>query len=96
MTSEATTRDTALRWLRRGGALLLTVLVVEYFVLRRIVNARTDMSLLSSAVPALLVVAVTLEVCSLMSYSALTRAVLRPGHRPRFEKQLRIDLTGWG
>lgn len=66
-------RDTALRWLRRGGAVILTVLLVECFVLPRIVSARTDMSLLSSADPALLLLALGLEICSPVSNGALTR-----------------------
>jgi uncharacterized membrane protein YbhN (UPF0104 family) len=86
----------ALSWLRRIGLLAITVLLVEYLVLPRVLGARADLHLFLDASPVLLVLAVLLEVASLLAYTALTRLVLCPGTRPRFGEQLRIDLPGLG
>jgi hypothetical protein len=83
-------------WLRRAGLFVITVVLLEYAVLPRVLSARGELHLLLDASPVLLVLAVALEASSLVSYTALTRVVLAPLVRPRFADQLRIDLTGLG
>ncbi|MCW2818927.1 MAG: hypothetical protein JWR42_1714 [Marmoricola sp.] len=78
------------------GALLVLVLLVEYVVLPELVGAGDDVALLSSAQPALLVVALALEVASLVCFTLLTRATLPRCGSPAFGTLLRIDLTGYG
>ncbi|QVT79800.1 Phosphatidylglycerol lysyltransferase [Nocardioides aquaticus] len=84
------------RWLRRGGLLLLTVVVVEYLVLPQLVAARAEVSLIRSATPWLLGVAVALEAVSLLCFTLLSRATLPGRSRPHFWTLLRIDLSGFG
>ena len=83
-------------WLRRVGLLAVTVLLVEYAVLPRVLDARGDLHLFLDAAPALLVLALVIESASLLAYTRLTLLVLPRGIRPRFADQLRIDLTGLG
>jgi uncharacterized membrane protein YbhN (UPF0104 family) len=89
-------RSQAWPWLRRGGLLIIAVVVIEYLVLPQLIGASEDISLLSSAEPVLLVFALALEVCSLARFTALTRATLPPIGMPSFWTLLRIDLTGYG
>lgn len=84
------------RWLRRGGLLLLTVVVVEYLVLPQLVTARAEVSLIRSATPWLLGVALALEAVSLLCFTMLSRATLPGRSRPHFGTLLRIDLSGFG
>lgn len=95
MTTSADIRSQILLWLRRGGLLILSIVVVEYLVLPQLIGASDDISLLASAQPGLLAVALALEACSLACFTALTRATLPVGC-PRFWTLIRIDLTGYG
>jgi uncharacterized membrane protein YbhN (UPF0104 family) len=83
-------------WFRRVGLFAISVALVEYFVLPRVLSARSDAHLFLDASPWLLGLAVVLESASLWAYTSLTRLVLPEGVRPRFVDQLRIDLTGLG
>jgi uncharacterized protein (TIRG00374 family) len=83
-------------WASRGGLILLTLLIVEYFVLPQLAGARSAVHLLSSVTPGFLVLGLLLELASLISYSALTRCVLPAANRPPLWTVLRIDLTGLG
>ncbi|WP_017935330.1 lysylphosphatidylglycerol synthase transmembrane domain-containing protein [Nocardioides sp. Iso805N] len=83
-------------WLRRIGLMLVALALIEYLAVPQILRASHDLTLLTDAEPWLLVVALALELCSLASYTALTRVVLPAGVRPGFLDQFRIDLTGLG
>jgi uncharacterized membrane protein YbhN (UPF0104 family) len=83
-------------WLRTVGLFAITVLLVEYVVLPRVLSTRGDLHLFLDASPVLLSMALALEAASLVSYTVLTRLVLPEGSRPPFVDQLRIDLTGLG
>lgn len=72
------------------------VLLVEYVVLPQLVGARAALDLLVAVDRTTLVVALVLEACSLLSYSALTRSLLAAPGRPAYDVLLRIDLTGLG
>ena len=89
-------RVQVLPWLRRGGLLIIAVVAVEYLVLPKLVGASGDLSLLRSAEPTLLVLALVLEMSSLTCYSLLTRASLPDTGVPAFSTLMRIDLTGFG
>ena len=82
--------------MRGVGALLLSVAVVEYFLLPRLVEARAQVSLLGDISVPLMLVALVLEAASLAAYTCLTQVLLRGGRTLSFGTQLRIDLTGYG
>jgi uncharacterized protein (TIRG00374 family) len=84
------------QWARRTGLVLVTVLIVEYFVLPQLAGARSAAHLLSRVTPGYLVVGLALELASLVSYSALTRSLMPPGSRPSLWTVLRVDLSGLG
>jgi uncharacterized protein (TIRG00374 family) len=84
------------RWLRRGGVLLVAVLLFEYFVVPQLVGARAALVVLRTANPWLLASALLLEACSLMSYTALPMAALGSEPKPGYWTLLRVDLTGYG
>lgn len=84
------------RWARRGSFLLVTALLLEYFVLPQLAGARSALDLLSAVSPGFLAFGLLLELASLTSYSALTRSVLPSATRPRLWTVLRIDLSGLG
>jgi uncharacterized protein (TIRG00374 family) len=86
----------AFSWLRRVGLFAITVLLIEYVVLPRVLSARADLHLFLDASWLLLLLALALEAASLLSYTGLTRLILPLVTRPRFVDQLRIDLTGLG
>jgi uncharacterized protein (TIRG00374 family) len=75
---------------------LVTVLVVEYFVLPQLAGARSALDLLAAVSPGFLTLGLVLELASLVSYSALTRSVLPSRSRPGLWTVLRIDLSGLG
>lgn len=83
-------------WARRGGLVLITVLIVEYFVLPELSGARSALHRLSAVTPGFLALGLALELVSLTCYSALTRSVLSPSNRPRLWTVLRIDLSALG
>lgn len=89
-------RDRRWRRLRSIGLTAVTLLVIEYLAVPQIVHATSNLTLFADAAPLLLVLAFTLEACSLASYTALSRAVLLTDARPGYFAQLRIDLTGLG
>ncbi|MCW2784039.1 MAG: hypothetical protein JWP74_556 [Marmoricola sp.] len=83
-------------WVRRVGLTVLAVALVEYLAVPQLVEARSELRLFADAKVWLLLGALVFEAASLLSYTALTRAVLAPEVRPSFSVQLRIDLTGLG
>lgn len=82
--------------MRRFGSAVVALILIEYLAVPQIVRATSDLTILTDAAPPLLILAVGLEVCSVASYTALTRAVLPSGVRPGFFDQFRIDVTGLG
>ena len=83
-------------WVRKIGVTVVALLLIEYLAVPQIVEASSHLTLFEDAAPLLLVLALALQACSLAVYTALTRAVLPRGVRPRFVDQFRIDLTGFG
>jgi uncharacterized membrane protein YbhN (UPF0104 family) len=83
-------------WARRGGLVLVTVLIVEYFVLPELSGARSALHRLSAVTPGFLALGLALELVSLTCYSALTRSVLPLPNRPRLWTVLRIDISALG
>ncbi|MGD9959398.1 lysylphosphatidylglycerol synthase transmembrane domain-containing protein [Nocardioides sp.] len=83
-------------WVRKVGLVALTVVLVEYLAVPQLLKARSELSLFADASVWLLLVAFALEAGSLLAYTSLTQAVLRPGARLPFFTQFRIDLTGLG
>jgi uncharacterized protein (TIRG00374 family) len=84
------------RWLRHGAGLVGVLLVCEYLVLPQIAGARHAVHLLAGVRPAYLVLAVCLQVASLVAYAGLTRVVLPRETRPSLWTALRIDVTTLG
>ncbi len=78
--------------LRRGAAILLTLLVIEYLVIPKFVAAKDSVSLVVHADIVLFVVAVVLEAVSLFTYALLTR-VLLPSDAPGVGTLFRVDLA---
>ncbi|MGH9301568.1 MAG: lysylphosphatidylglycerol synthase transmembrane domain-containing protein [Acidimicrobiales bacterium] len=78
--------------LRRGIYAFVLLLVIEYLVVPQLNGARRTLHLLDQVNFALVGLGVALEVCALVSYAQLTRAVL-PRESPRLFTLLRIDLT---
>ncbi|CAN5377507.1 hypothetical protein BH09ACT10_BH09ACT10_04290 [soil metagenome] len=85
-----------LRLVRRISGVGLTILVFEYLVLPKLLVARDDVSLLSSVAPAMLAIALFLQIASLAAYSGLTWRALHAGPACSFATLLRVDLTGLG
>lgn len=83
------------RWVWRGVALLVTLLMLDYVVLPRLAGAEESISLLSRANLALIALAVVLEAASVASYSALTRVLLAAPGTP-YPAIVAADLTGLG
>jgi hypothetical protein len=77
---------------RRGGLLVLLVLVLEYLVLPQVAGVRRSLHLLARVNIGYVGLGVLLEVASLASYAQLTKAVL-PARACRFSRILRIDLS---
>ena len=84
------------RWWRLLVFLLLTLAAIEYGVLPSLVAARNDVPRIRGASIVLLVLALLLEVASLVTYTGLTRAVLPGARRVGWPTQLAVDLTGYG
>lgn len=78
--------------LRRLVSLLLLVLVVEYLVLPQVAGARKSLHLLANANVVLAVVAVGLEVASLLAYAQLTMSLL-PRHALPLQRVFRVNLA---
>lgn len=83
-------------WVRRVGMIGAALVLIEYLAVPQLVRATSDLTILTDAAPALLVLGLLLEVCSVASYTALTRAVVPAAVRPAYVDQLRIDVTGLG
>lgn len=77
----------------RGIMLFLVILVIEYLVLPQLAGAHKDLHLLGQVNVGFVLLAVALEIGSLVSYAALTRAVLPKGSAS-LTRLLRIDLSG--
>jgi len=78
--------------LRRGAAVFVVVLIVEYLVLPQIAGARKSLHLLAEVRVGYLVAALGLELAALLAYAQLTRSVL-PRGAPRLWTLFRIDLS---
>lgn len=81
--------------MRTVGAVLVVVVVVEYFLLPKLVTAAGELSLVTDVPIAIAVGAVALQAGSLAAYTCLTQRLLGGEGLP-FGTQLRIDLTGYG
>jgi hypothetical protein len=99
MSDEEPARTPARSWrgrvpapFRRGIAILLTLLVVEYLIVPKFVAAKDNVSLIVHADFVLFVVAVLLEAVSLFAYALLTRVLLPPGS-PGVGTLFRVDLA---
>lgn len=85
------------RWFREVGAILLLVAVSEYFLVPRLVEARSEIALVWDMSIPLLMVAVAFECASLVAYTCSTQVILGDAAGPLpFGTQLRVDLTGYG
>jgi uncharacterized protein (TIRG00374 family) len=82
-------------WVRRVGAVLITLAVIDYLVLPQIAGTRKDFHLLDEIRPWWVVLGVGLEALSLVCYSLLTQSLL-PKRRPTFPWLIRSDLTALG
>jgi len=71
----------------------ILVFVFEYLVLPQFASARHSLPLLSTVNPALVALAVLLEVAAIYAYAELTRSVLYPYAPGRFNI-LRVNLAG--
>ena len=78
--------------LLRGVAIVVALLVVEFFVVPKLVGASKNLDLLSDLNVAWLAGGITFEAGSLICWALLTR-VLLAGHGPTFSRQLRIVLA---
>jgi uncharacterized membrane protein YbhN (UPF0104 family) len=83
-------------WVRRIGLLVLTVALVEYLAVPQVLEARSELGLFSNTSPWLLMLALALEVASLLAYTSLTQTILSADVQLPFFEQFRIDLTGLG
>jgi uncharacterized protein (TIRG00374 family) len=83
------TRRRILRW---TATWLLAALVVQYLVLPQLAGARRAAGILGDLEPALLALAVGLELAALAAYAELTRSLL-PADGPGRLTVLRINLT---
>ncbi|WP_250284408.1 lysylphosphatidylglycerol synthase transmembrane domain-containing protein [Frankia sp. CiP1_Cm_nod2] len=84
------------RWLRRGAAVVILALIIEYAVLPQLAGARKALETFSDVEPRFLVLGLVLEAASLLAYAMLTRSVLAREGRPSLWTLLRIDLTTLG
>ncbi|WP_165036376.1 lysylphosphatidylglycerol synthase transmembrane domain-containing protein [Candidatus Protofrankia californiensis] len=83
-------------WLRRGAAIVVLLLIIEYAVLPQLAGARKALETFSGVEPRYLVVGLLLEAASLLAYAMLTRSVLAREGRPSLWTLIRIDLTTLG
>ncbi|GAA3592579.1 YbhN family protein [Kribbella ginsengisoli] len=84
-----------LGWLRSAVGLLVLIAVVDYLVLPRMAGTEQSLRLLRDVRPWWVAIGIALEALSLISYSMITRSVIRDDP-PRFNWLLRSDLTGYG
>ena len=85
-------RSVVPRVLRRGAALVVLIVIVEYLVVPRLVGASHHLDLLGRIRPGWLVAGIVLEAASLFCYALLTRTLL-PHDRPRLSRLVRIVLA---
>jgi len=83
------------RWLSVSVSVLILALTIWFVVIPQFGDAKGAVKSLGSVALPLLVLAVILELASLMSYSALTQLVLAR-RKPSYATLLRIDLTDLG
>lgn len=77
------------RWLLR----LLVILVVGYVLVPQLADAGTSLERLGGVDVWLLAFGAVLQVASILSQTALIRAVLPPGRRPGFGTLVRVELA---
>lgn len=83
------------RILRHGLTAFILILVVEYFVIPELVNARESVHAIEHVNVALLLLAFALEVAAQLAYARLTMVVLPP-RALSFSKVLRINMSALG
>jgi uncharacterized protein (TIRG00374 family) len=83
------------RWVRNSASLALLGLVIWLLVVPQFAEARQAVHALESISFPLVLLAIGLELSSLLAFSALTAVVLGPT-RPSYFTLLRIDLTNLG
>ncbi|OJY53979.1 YbhN family protein [Pseudonocardia sp. 73-21] len=87
---------TGRRWVRRGVALAVLAVVVEYGVLPLVGDVDGVLTAARGVALWWFVPGVVLEAVSIAAYAAYTRALLPVAVRPRFSRLVRIDLATWG
>ncbi|MGZ4655859.1 MAG: lysylphosphatidylglycerol synthase transmembrane domain-containing protein [Blastococcus sp.] len=92
LTEGRSVRSVVPRVLRRGAVLVALIVIVEYFVVPRLVVASHHLDLLGQMRPGWLVAGTVLEAASLFCYALLTRTLL-PHERPRLSRLVRIMLA---
>jgi uncharacterized protein (TIRG00374 family) len=80
--------------LRHGFTLFLVLLVVEYFVIPKLVVARRSLYLLERLNIGWLLGGLGFEIASLVAYAVLSRLLLDPADAPSLFTIFRIDLAG--
>lgn len=81
------------RPLRRFGRILIVAVLVEYLIVPQLAGTRNSWHLLLDVDNAWLLVALALEVASLLAYALLSWALLPEEGRPGYWRVLRIDLS---
>ncbi|MFK4084894.1 YbhN family protein [Kribbella sp. NPDC020789] len=82
-------------WLQTAAGLLVLVAVIGFVVLPRMAGSGQALELLERVQPGWVLTGIVLEALSLISYSLITRRIIRE-HPPTFSWLLRSDLTGYG
>jgi len=85
----------ALGWIRSAVGLLVLIAVVDYLILPRLAGTERSLRLLEGVGLWWVGAGIMFEALSLVSYSMITRRVLRT-NAPRFNWLLRSDLAGYG
>jgi uncharacterized protein (TIRG00374 family) len=80
----------------RALLLVVLVLVIRFVLVPQFSDARTALSSLGHISFPLLILGLVLELASIASYSALSRATLNRASRPRYPTILRIDVATQG
>lgn len=81
------------RWLWRGILLVVLVVVVWFILIPQFAEVRPALDSLSHVSTPLLVLGLALELTSIATYTALSRATLAKASRPSYFTMLRIDLA---
>ncbi|MGH9297465.1 MAG: lysylphosphatidylglycerol synthase transmembrane domain-containing protein [Acidimicrobiales bacterium] len=83
------------RLLRHGLTIFILVLVIEYFVIPQLVNARKSLTALEHVNIALLLLGLALEIAAQLAYARLT-IVLLPPKALSYSKTVRINMSALG